>query len=264
MSTLCVRPLRAWLAARSNAAVTTASLFAGLVAWEVIAAGQASFVLASPHAVALRFWYLCASLELPRALGGALLHMLLGYTLSVGIAVPLGLLMARNRFVFDLLDPVVNLIYAVPSIAWAPFIIIWCGLYYEARVVLVVLMCTFDMIIVVSAGGRDISRGTLAVGRSFGASRRQMVWLVLLPAALPCLFTALRIGIVRAVNAMITAELFLAAVNLGSMMKRASVRLDSATVLAVLVLLSLLGLGLQEAVLLIERRVCTWQPGTRK
>ncbi|WP_020187831.1 ABC transporter permease [Methylopila sp. 73B] len=246
---------------RSHTLLYLASIVVGLALWHIVASGYSSFVLASPLKVLVRLGELTWSLELPRALGGALQHMALGYVIACAIALPIGMLMGRVRFINDLLDPIVNLIYAVPSVAWAPFIMIWCGLYFEARVALVVMMCAFDMIIVVSAGAHNAEKRLLDVGRSFGASGWQRFRLILLPESLPFLFTALRIGAVRAVNAMITAELFLAAVNLGSIMKQSAVRLDSAAVLGVLAVLCLLGLALQELLLLIERRICVWRPG---
>jgi NitT/TauT family transport system permease protein len=82
--------------------------------------------------------------------------------------------------------------------------------------------------------------------------------LVLLPGSLPFIFTATRIGLVRAVTAMITAELFFASVNLGSYLKAATNRFDSAAVLAVLLLLCLVGLLLQEAMRWLEGRVIPW------
>ncbi|WP_029556554.1 ABC transporter permease [Xanthobacter sp. 91] len=258
------RKLPARLGQRSLSIVYLASLVAGLLVWQLVAQGYSSFVLAAPLKVLARLWQMTLSMELPRALGGSLQHMALGYVIACAIALPVGLLMGRMRFVNDLLDPVVNLIYAVPSVAWAPFIMIWCGLYFEARVVLVVIMCVFDMIIVVSTGARNADPRLLAVGRAFGASPWQQVRMVLLPESLPFLFTALRIGVVRAVNAMITAELFLAAVNLGAIMKQSAVRLDSAAVLGILAVLCLLGLALQELLLLAERRVCIWRPEGRR
>ena len=93
--------------------------------------------------------------------------------------------MGRVRLVHDLVDPVVNLIYAVPSVAFAPVIIVWFGLYFEGRVALVVLMCVFDMLILVDAGARDVDRRLLDVGRSFGASAWQRTWWILLPSSLP-------------------------------------------------------------------------------
>ena len=245
---------------RSFSFLYVASVAAGLLIWQVVAQNYSSFVLAAPLGVLSRLHELIASGELPIALAGSLRHMALGYVISCAIAVPVGMLMGRVRFVHDLIDPVVNLIYAVPSVAWAPFIMIWFGLYFEARVALVVMMCVFDMIIVIGTGARNADRKLLDVGRSFGANAWQRMRLVLLPESLPFLFTALRIGVVRAVNAMITAELFLAAVNLGSIMKQSAVRLDSAAVLGVLVLLCMLGLAFQEILLLVERRLCVWRP----
>lgn len=244
---------------RSGTLLSVVSVVGGLVLWQVATQGYSRFVLAPPLAVFARLWELTASLDLPRALGAALGHMVLGYAIACLIAIPIGIAMGRNRFVHDLLDPAVNLIYAVPSVAWAPLIMIWFGLFFPARTALVTIMCVFDMIIVVSTGLANADRKLIAVGRAFGASRWQQVWLVLLPESLPFIFTALRIGAVRAVNGMITAELFLAAVNLGAIMKGAAVRLDSAAVLGVLVVLSVLGLALQEALLLAERRLCAWR-----
>ncbi|HEY9212322.1 MAG TPA: ABC transporter permease [Ancylobacter sp.] len=266
MSTLsdaAARPPRraAWSPGqRSFGFLYIASIAGGLVIWQIVAQGYSSFVLAPPLGVLERLWEMCVSGELPLALVGSLRHMVLGFAIACLIAIPLGMLMGRSRFINDLVDPIVNLVYAVPSVAWVPFIMIWFGLYFEARVALVVMMCVFDMIIVISTGARNADRRLLNVGRSFGANAWQRTWLVLLPESLPFLFTGLRIGVVRAVNAMITAELFLAAVDLGAIMKQAAVRLDSAAVLGILAVLCLLGLVLQEILLLIERRICVWRP----
>lgn len=250
---------------RSGTLLSVASIVGGLVLWQVATQGYSRFVLAPPTAVFARLWELTVSLDLPHALGAALGHMVLGFAIACIIAIPLGIAMGRSRFVHDLLDPIVNLIYAVPSVAWAPLIMIWFGLFFPARVVLVVIMCVFDMIIVVSTGLANADRRLTAVGRAFGASRWQQVRLVLLPESLPFVFTALRLGAIRAVNGMITAELFLAAVNLGAIMKGAAVRLDSAAVLGILLVLSVLGLVLQEVLLLAERRLCAWRnEGSRR
>lgn len=249
-----MRPVRSmWL-------LSVVSVLIGLVIWQAIAATQPAVLLATPVATLAKLAELTASGALPRALGAALGHMLLGYFIALLIALPVGLAMGRSRVVHALLDPVVTLIYAVPSVAWTPFIMIWFGLFFQARVALVVVMCVFDMIVVIDAGARDANPRLFDVGRSFGASATQNLRLVLLPACLPFLLTAVRIGGIRAVNAMITAELFLATVNLGGIMKQASAHFDSAGVLAVLVVLGVLGLAVQEALLLIERRACRWLP----
>jgi len=234
------------------------SLLSGLILWELVAGQFSRVVLSPPTAVAYHLFLKTRSLELPRLLLQSSGHMLLGYALAMAAAVPLGFLMGRSETVFRMFDPVVNAIYAVPTIAFVPFLIIWFGLFFPGRTALVFLMCVFDMLVTVSAGARNVDRGLLDVGRSFGADRWQMVSRVLLPASLPFLFTALRIGMVRAVIAMVTAELFFAAVNLGAYMQAAANRFDSAGLLAVLAILAALGLAAQEGIKALEARLLPW------
>src|SRR6516164_7950487 len=77
-------------------------------------------------------------------------------------------------------------------------------------------------------------------------------------SCLPLVFTALRLGLVRAINGMITAELFFAAVNLGKVMKDAASRFDTAGLLAVILLLCVLGLLSQEGLKALEPRLMPW------
>jgi NitT/TauT family transport system permease protein len=234
------------------------SIIGGLLVWEIVARQFSGFILAPPLAVGEKLWSGIVSLELVRLYVASLGHMALGLLLASIVAVPLGLLMGRNEAVYQAVNPVVNAIYAIPIVAFVPFVIIWFGLFFEARVALVFLMCVFDMLIVIAAGARNVDRQFLDVARSFGANRGLTIKSVLLPASLPFLFTAARIGTVRAVNAMITAELFLAAVNLGAFMKAAGNRFDSASLLAVLLVLCLTGLGLQETVKWLEAKLLPW------
>jgi ABC-type nitrate/sulfonate/bicarbonate transport system permease component len=80
----------------------------------------------------------------------------------------------------------------------------------------------------------------------------------MIPASLPFLLTAVRIGTVRAINAMITAELFFATVNLGAYMEDASAMFDAAGMLSVVLLLALFGLGAQESIKWAEQRLFPW------
>lgn len=234
------------------------SLLGGLIAWELIAAQFSKFVLSPPTAVARHLYIHSVNLELPRLLWYSLGHTLLGYTLAVAVAVPLGFLMGRSERVFAMFDPVVNALYSIPNIAFVPFIVIWFGLFFPARTALVFLMCVFDILVTVSAGAQNVERTLIDVGRAFGAGRWLLFRKVLLPASLPFLFTALRIGMVRAVIAMITAELFFATVNLGKYMQAAQNRFDSAGLLAVLTILAVLGLLVQEGLKALEARMLPW------
>ena len=160
-----------------------------------------------------------------------------------------------------LCSPVINALYALPPVALVPFLIIWFGLFFQARVALVFFMSVFEILVTVEAGSRNVDAALTTVGRSFGCGRYQLLRYVILPAALPFLFTAFRIGLVRAINATITAELFFAAVNLGALMKDSEQQFDTAGLLAIIVLLCLLGLVSQEGVKAAESRLLPWHVG---
>ncbi len=234
------------------------SILAGLLLWELVAGQFSKVVLSPPTAVLRHLWANTQSLLLPTLLLRSLGHAALGFLLATAVAIPLGFLMGRSEKVFCMFDPVVNAIYAIPTVAFVPFLIIWFGLFFPGRTALVFLMCVFDMLVAISAGARNVDPALINVGRSFAASRWQVFGKVLLPASLPFVFTALRIGLVRAVNAMITAELFFAAVNLGAYMQKAQNRFDSAGLLAVLTILCLLGLAVQEGIKALEARLLPW------
>lgn len=239
-------------------ALTLVSLAGGLLLWEFAARGVSNVVFAPPSAVLLRLVTDLASGKLLVPLASSLESLALGFSLAVVIAVPLGFAVGRSAAVAAMLDPVLNAIYAIPPVAMVPFLLIWFGLYFEARVALVFLMSFFEILVTVAAGVRNVEPGYLAVGRSFGAGRWRLMTRVMLPASLPFVFAGLRVGLVRGINAMITAELFLAAVNLGALMKQNAQRFDMAGLLSVVVLLCLLGFFAQGGLKAMEARLLPW------
>jgi len=230
----------------------------GLVVWQIIAMQLPDVVFASPIGVTVHIVEATLSGVLPKAFLNSIQHMLLGLLLSLLVAIPVGFLMGRNETAFQMFDPIVNAIFSIPSISFVPFLIIWFGLFFEARVALVFVMSVFDVLVTVSAGARNIEPSLIGVRRSFGLNRGQMFFKVMIPASLPFLLTAVRIGTVRAINAMITAELFFATVNLGAYMEEASAMFDAAAMLAVVLLLALFGLGAQESIKWAEKKLFPW------
>jgi len=238
--------------------LSLASVVVVIAAWQWGAGHVSGFLLPAPIEVLWRFLDPKSLSRLFGALGQSLVQLGLGFALTLVVAVPLGVLIGRSRVLAQMFEPVINAIYAIPPVAFVPFLIIWFGLFLQARVALVFLMSVFDVLVIMIAGARDV-RGTLVdVGRSFGASDGQRLRLIVLPALLPFFFAALRVGSARAINGMITAELFFAAVNLGAIMKRATQNFDSATVLAVVLLICVLGLLAQSAINLLERHLLHW------
>jgi NitT/TauT family transport system permease protein len=245
-------------ALRDKRLLSIASVLFVIALWQWGAGHVSGFLLPAPADVLDRFLDPKWLARLMGALGQSLVQLGLGFGLTLLVAVPLGVIIGRSVTLTRMFGPVINAIYAIPPVAFVPFLIVWFGLFLEARVALVFLMSVFDVLVLMIAGARDVRRSLVDVGRAFGASHRQRLRLIVLPALLPFFFAALRVGSARAINGMITAELFFAAVNLGAIMKRATQNFDSATVLAVVILVCVLGLIAQSAITLLERRVLHW------
>ncbi len=234
------------------------SIVTGLVLWELVGQSLPRVLLAPPSAIAVHFGEMVADGSLPLALLAAIQHLVAGYLIAVAAAIPLGIALGRSPSLAVALEPVLNAIYAIPPVAFVPFFIVWFGLYFKARVALVVAMCFFEMLINVHQGVRDIDPGLFEAARSLEARGFRFYRKVVLPASLPFVFTGLRVGMGRAVNAMITAELFFAAVNLGEMLKSSGNAFNTAGMFAIILTVSTLGLLGQEAVRFAERRLLPW------
>lgn len=243
---------------RHPALVYVLSFGFGLLVWELIASQLPDVVFASPSAVLAHIFKGTISGEFPSMFANSLQHMLLGLFLALVVAIPLGFLMGRNETAFLMFDPVVNALFSIPSIAFVPFLIIWFGVFFEGRVSLVFVMCVFDILVTVAAGARNIEPRYIQVAKSFAADNRMMFFKVMMPASYPFLMTALRIGTVRAVNAMITAELFFATVYLGEYMEDAAADFDASGMLAVVFMLAVFGLACQEGIKWAEGRLLPW------
>ena len=242
----------------SKSVLYAISLGGGLAIWQVLTRHASAVLIAPPSAVLVRLATELASGTLFWALMRSLGALAAGFAIALAIAVPLGMAIGRSRRLGAIFNPVINALYAIPPVAMVPFLVIWFGLFYQARVALVVFMSFFEILVTVEAGARNVDPMLPTVGRSFGCRRLQLARHVILPASLPFLFTAFRIGLVRAINGMITAELFFAAVNLGALMKDSEQRFDTAGILAIIVLLCLLGLASQEGVKAAESRLLPW------
>jgi ABC-type nitrate/sulfonate/bicarbonate transport system permease component len=246
-----------WNSRRAHA-LSLLSILVVLAIWQLAATQVSDLILPPPSAVLARIAELAFFARLSTALSQSLVQLGLGFALTLVVAIPLGVVIGRSAVLGRMFEPLITAIYAIPPVAFVPFLIIWFGLFAEARVVLIFLMSVFDVLIVIIAGARDVRSSLIDVGRSFGASPAARLRLIVLPALSPFLFAALRVGAARAINGMITAELFFAAVNLGAIMKRATQNFDTATVLVVVLLICLLGLLAQSIINRLEYRFLRW------
>jgi NitT/TauT family transport system permease protein len=194
----------------------------------------------------------------------SLTNLVLGFGVSLGIALVVGLLMGAFRRVEIALDVYVNALLTAPSLVFAPiFFSIW-GLGRESIIAVVVMYSCFIMIINTAAGVRSVPRPLVEMGTSFSASRLQLFRYIVLPAATPLIMAGVRLGVGRAVKGMINGEMFIAVVGLGKMVQDAGRQLDAASVLAVLIVIVVVAFVSVAVVQFIDDRLTSWLPSTAR
>jgi NitT/TauT family transport system permease protein len=138
-------------------AVSLMSILVGLALWQVAAGHVSELILPAPSAVLARFADPAWVARLLAALAGSLTQLAIGFALSLAVAVPLGVVIGRSSLLARMFEPLISALYAIPPVAFIPFLIIWFGLFLEARIALVFLMSVFDILVVIIAGARDVT-----------------------------------------------------------------------------------------------------------
>lgn len=229
-----------------------------LIAWEVVGQRVGSFILAPPTDLITAFVDIAGSGELIRALWDSLYGLALGYSAAAICGVAIGLLMGWYPRVAFVLNPFVSALYVVPVTALVPLLIVWLGIGAAPRIVTVALFAVFEILLTTYTGVRDADQRLVEMARSFGATPRQLFAKVILFDALPIIFTGLRIGAGRAIKGMVVAELIFAVTGLGGLVLSYSSRFQTARIMVVVIVVSLLGVFLVGLVQLLERKLAPW------
>lgn len=182
-----------------------------------------------------------------------------GFALGTALALGVGALVGLSRTAARALDPSVQGLRAIPSLAWVPLLLLWLGIDEAPKVVLIAIGAFFPVYMGVSAGIRDVDRKLVEVARLAGMGPLRLVLRVLLPASGPAVMTGLRNGLGLAWMFMVAAELIAASRGLGYLLTDGRETSRADIVLAAIGLLALLGHLSDSAMRALERRLLGWR-----
>ncbi len=238
------------------------SLLVVLAAWWGGSLIAGDLVLPSPLTTAARFVDLTVEGRLPRALGIGLNALAVGGSAAVLIGVPLGILLGVRRRLGSAFDFYFSALYVTPFSAVAPLFILWFGIDVSARMLFIFFFTLPQIVIVCYQGARSTPEGLIEVARSFQARPRDVFFKAILPHEVPFIFTALRLGVGRAVQGMVVAELLISATQgLGFLIKVYGAVFDIGAVLAVVLFIMMLGIVASMVVQRIEDAIAPWRQG---
>lgn len=235
------------------------------VLWEwLVAAGIANGRLMPPPSVVGRtLWGLAASGELLTHAGATLWRVAAGFGLGALAGTVLGAVTGALPVARSLLDPTLQALRAIPSIAWVPLFILWLGIFEASKVALIAVGVFFPVYLGVAAAIQGIDRKIVEVGRVFRLSRLAMVRRVLLPAILPAWVTALRSGLGLGFMFVVAAEIMGASEGLGYLLVDGQQLGRPDTIIAAIISFAVLGKLADGLLVAITRPFLAWQDTAR-
>jgi len=248
-----------------DVAVGAITVLVLLVAWTVATAlfHVSPLVLPSPRAmgdelqVLLRTGY--AGKPLGVHVAASLFRSLTGLLAGIALAVPIGLAMGYSRTVSAALVPVFGFFRPIPPIAFIPLMILWFGIG-ELSKILLIFAASFNYTVLNSAAGmRAVPEQLIRKGKNLGLTRWQLFASVMLPAAMPHIFTGIKTSTAVSWAIVVAAELIAAQEGLGFIIQDAGTFFRITDVFFGIIIIGLIGVSLEMVISLIERRTLHWQ-----
>ncbi len=213
------------------------------VLWEVAArTGLVSTkVLPAPSTVLAAILDLYRTGDLTAHFGATLWRVAAGFGLGAGSAILLAALAGANQRLREIVDPTLQGLRAVPSLAWVPLFILWFGIFETSKVLLIAVGAFFPVYLSLLAAIRGVDRKLIEVAQLYRFGKLRLIGRVLVPATLPELFTGLRGGLGLAWMFVIAAELMGASQGLGFLMLDGQMTGNTPQILGSLVLFAVIG-----------------------
>lgn len=180
--------------------------------------------------------------SMPRAILSSMKRLLVGYSISLIIGIPLGLLLGRIKLLDNTIGTLTLGLQALPSICWMPLAVLWFGLSEASMQFVVVMGAVMALILAVRDGVKNIPRLHIRASRVLGATGWKGYLYVILPASLPALLTGARLGWSFAWRALMAAELIYVSTGLGSTLMMGRELHDMALVVATMLVIITIGL----------------------
>jgi ABC-type nitrate/sulfonate/bicarbonate transport system permease component len=193
-------------------------------------------------------------------LGLTLYRALTGFAIATFVGIVLGIAIARVGIVRWFFDPIISVGFPMPKIAFLPIVVLWFGFHDVSKIAMVVFDATFPVLTATIVATRAVEKELLWSARSMGASDREMLHEIVLPAALPEIMTGLQVALPIALIVCIVAEMLTGGVGLGGAMMTSSRFANSPGVFAGIVEIAVVGYCLVKGMALLRRRLLAWHP----
>lgn len=213
------------------------------------------FLLPSFSTVIRQFYELVQSQVLIKNFVSSLIRVLIGFSLGSVAGVILGIIMGWNRVARTALSPIFALLFPIPALGWVPLLMIWIGIT-ELLPITIIFICSFFPILYNTITGiTGINRNIVDAARILGASERYILFHVALPAAIPNIFTGLRLEAGMAWRTIVAAEMIAIPTGIGALLMRAESLMRVDIIIVCLMIISLMCLLFERVFIYLETRM---------
>jgi ABC-type nitrate/sulfonate/bicarbonate transport system permease component len=182
-----------------------------------------------------------------------------GFLIGLAAGLAFGFLLRPFETLRLTFYPLIVASQAIPIIVFAPILVVWFGYGIGPKLAVVALVCFFPIAVATADGLRAVDLQAVKMMRTLDASRRQLLWRLEMPTALPFTFSGAKIGVTFAPIAAVFGEWVGSDSGLGHLILQDNAQLNTARVFAAALVLSAIAIGLYGLVALAERRVVTWR-----
>jgi ABC-type nitrate/sulfonate/bicarbonate transport system permease component len=240
--------------------VRSLGIIALIVVWEALARSGAftPFLLPTFSATVARILSDAQSGALFGNLAVTVYRALAGFAIAAVAGVTLGTLMARFSVIRWFFDPIISVGFPMPKIAFLPIVVLWLGFYNVPKISMVAIEAIFPVVTATLIGVQGVERELLWSARNMGASEREVVWQVVVPAAFPEIMTGLQVALPIALIVAIVTEMLMGGYGIGGAMIDASRLADSRGVFAGIVEIAAVGVIIVKGMALLRRRLLIW------
>lgn len=237
-----------------------ASIVLVLAAWELLArSGRFTpFQLPALSAVLERVWSDAVTGDLAINTALTLYRALVSFAICAVGGVLIGMAMSRNKIANWFFDPIISVGFPMPKIAFLPVVILWLGVYDVSKITIIVIDAIFPVIAATVIAIQNVEREFIWSARNMGATNREVLFQIVLPAAMPQIMTGLQVALPLTLIVAVVAEMLMGGYGLGGAMMTASHFANSVGVFAGIVEIAVIGYILVKAMSMIRRRLLIW------
>ena len=239
------RGIRVWLAANQGVWLRGFAIMCGLLMWEILARWVfPSIFIPSLTQVLERGYELVLNRELAEHTAASVRRIMLGFLIGSAVGAPIGLLMGSIRTVRYIADPYIQFFRFIPSIAWLTPAVIWFGIGEMSKVMIIIYTTVFIVVINTAVGVASIPPNKIWAAAMLGASKRQIFFLVTIPATMPFILTGMMLAMGSSFTAVVAAEMVRAEQGLGYLISNSRLWMDTRAIFLAIIVLGFLGFSI--------------------